>query len=351
MALTAALAMLVGCSPTPEASRPVGHSALYVFRTEQPALVALSADRRVMHETPLAVPGGCSLEGLHAPTLGGTLAVEYSCSFGQAVVLLNTATGETQQPVTDSDSHFMAWSPDGQQLYLKVDTLGRPHIIRLGLDGGRQDVPITELTYDISPKPTTRDEFLFSFSRGMGLGSEMWLASSGGAVVKQVLADRASYLSFARWSPDGSRIAFIKIADTATPFTVGELWLMNADGSNPRMLAKADAGHGYAEAWSPDGTRIAYVVRENPKDTQADQDAAALRSNLAVVGVNDGGETKLTHLSGARVEAPAWSPDGTSIAFAAALDDKMNVYVLSIQSGQEQQEVAASACCPAWVTK
>ncbi len=351
MALTAGVAMLVGCSPAGEAARPVVRSALYVFRTEPPAVVELSADQRVAHETPLAVPGGCSLEGLHAPPVGGTLAVEYTCSFGQAAVLFNTATGEFKQPVTDSDSHFMAWSPDGQDLYLKVDALGRPHIVRISLDGGRQDVPITEFAYDLSPKPRTRDEFLFSFSRGMGLGSEMWLARSGGAVVKQVLADRGSYLSFARWSPDGSRIAFIKIADTATPFTVGELWLMNADGSNPRMLAKADAGHGFAEAWSPDGTHIAFVVRENPQDAQADQDAAALRSNLSVANPDGVGETRLTHLSGARVEAPAWSPDGTIIAFAAALDDKMNVYVLNMESGQEQQVLTASACCPVWVTK
>ncbi len=343
--------MLAGCSPGIPATRTAAHGALYVFRTEQPALVEVSSDRQVLHETPLAVPGGCSLGGLYAPPVGGMLAAEYSCSFGQAVALVNTATGAITQPVTDSDSHFMAWAPDGRELYLKVDTLGRPHIVRIGLDGTRQEVPITELTYDLSPRPGTRDEFLFSFSRGMGLGSEMWLARSGGAVVKQMLADRDNYLSFARWSPDGSRIAFIKIADTATPFTVGALWLMDADGSNPRKLADVDAGHGFAEAWSPDGKRIAFVVRENRDDPRADQDAAALRSNLGVVSANGGGQMSLTHLPGARVEAPVWSPDATSIAFAALLDDKMNAYVLNVQSGQAEQVLAASACCPVWVTK
>ncbi len=343
--------MLSGCSPAAQATGAAAQSMLYVFRAEPPALVGLAADGRVVQETPLAVPGGCSLGGLYAPPVGSTVAVEYSCSFGPAVALLNTVTGEIRQLVTDSDSHFMAWAADGQAAYLKVDTLGRPHIVRAGLEAPPQFVPITELTYDIAPSPQRGGEFLFSFSRGMGLGSEMWHARSDGAVVKQVLADRASYLSFARWAPNGRGIAFIKIPDAATPFTVGELWVMNADGTSARKLADADAGHGFAEAWSPDGERIAFVVRDNPGDAQADQDAAALHSNLAMVSAAGRPSIPLTHFEAARVEAPTWSPDGTTIAFTAVVNDKMSAYVLNVGSGQEQQILAASACCAIWVTK
>ena len=349
--MSATITLLAGCSQALPAAKAPSQGALFVFRTEQTAVVELSPDGRPVHETPLAVPGGCSLDGLHAAPIGVTLAVEFSCSFGQAVALLDTQSGEFKQPITDSDSHFMAWQPDGQAVYLKIDTAARPRIVRIGLDGRQEQVPITELTYDLSPRPGTSDEFLFSFSRGMGLGSEMWHARSGGAVVKQVLADPRSYLSFARWSPDGRRIAFIKIADTATPFTVGELWVMNADGSGARKLADADAGHGFAEAWSPDGQRIAFVVRDNPNERQADQDAAALRSNIASANANGGGETRLTHFEAARVEAPAWSPDGEGIAFTAVVDDKMNVYLTNVASGQEQQVLTVSACCPVWIRK
>jgi Tol biopolymer transport system component len=212
-------------------------------------------------------------------------------------------------------------------------------------------VPITEFTYDISPTAGSSGDFLFSFSRGMGLGSEMWYASSGGKSVKQVVADRQNYISFARWSPDGSEIAFIKIPDTATPFTVGELWVMAADGSEPRKLADVDAGHGFAESWSPDGNRIAFVVRENRSDAQADQDAAALKSNIAIVNVEDGNITKLTHFEEARVEGPAWSPNGSRVAFTAVLDDKMSVYLAEVASGQVQQVLPVSSCCAVWTRK
>ena len=314
-------------------------------------MVQLSSNGRVERELPVTIPDGCSLDNIFAPPVGETIAIEFGCSFGQAVVWLDTTNGKISQPVTDSDSHFLAWAPDGQSAYLKVATMSRPHIAKAPLTGKPEQVPISELTYDLSPKPGTTDEFLFSFSRGMGLGSEMRLATSGGQTVKRLASDANSYISFARWSPDGSKIAFIKIPDSATPFTVGSLWVMDADGSSSLKLADVDAGHGYAEAWSPDGKRIAFVVRENPADANADENAAALQSNISVVDVNSGVVTALTHFRGARVEAPTWSPDGTRIAFTAVVDDKMNAYLAEVASGQVQQVLAISSCCALWTRK
>ncbi len=135
------------------------------------------------------------------------------------------------------------------------------------------------------------------------------------------------------------------------PFTVGELWVMQADGSNARKLSDADAGHGFSEAWSPDGSRIAFVVRENAKDVEADQNADALRSQVAIVNVNNGSQTLLTSFPSARVEAPAWSPDGNTLTFTVVLNDRMNVYVVIAASGEIRETIAAPACCPVWMRK
>ena len=72
---------------------------------------------------------------------------------GQSVVLLNTDTDGIKQPVTDSDSHFLAWAPDGESLYLKVNTIDHPQVLRLHLNGNRDILPVTELTYDLAPAP------------------------------------------------------------------------------------------------------------------------------------------------------------------------------------------------------
>jgi Tol biopolymer transport system component len=342
------LGFLLGCS-TP--SRAPSVTTLSVFRLEPAGLVELGVGNSTQRELPISVPDGCTVDNIFAPPVGATLAIELSCAFGQAVVWLDTDTGKLTQPVTDSDSHFMGWIPDGSATFLKVDTVNRPHVILAHLGGMPENVPITELSYDISPRPDSQTEFLFTFSRGMGLGSEMWLARFDGRLVKQVMVDPSHYLSFARWSPDGSKVAFIKIPDSATPFTVGELWIMEADGSQAHRLAEADAGHGYAEAWSPDGARIAFVVRENPNDAQADTNAEALKSNISILNVADGTQTGLTHLQDARVGAPAWSPDGNSIAFTAVLNDKMAVYVADITSGELKQAIPGAACCAVWLRK
>ena len=340
--------MLAGCgAPRQAASTAV----LYVFRLDPPALLRLSSEQAVVDETPIAIPAGCTVNNLFAPQRGATLAIEFGCAFGPAVVLLGTASGKVRQPVVASDSHFMAWTTDGEAAYLKVDTVNRPHVIRVPIAGTAENLPISEFSYDLSPEPGPARDFLFSFSRGMGLGSEMWFARFDGRLVKQVRADARNYLSFARWSPDRSKIAFIRIPDSATPFTVGELWVMEADGSNARKLADADAGHGFAEAWSPDGSRIAFVVRENPQDAQADQDAGALQSNIAVVNVRDGSRSRVTDFRNARVEAPAWSPDGNSLAFTVVLNDKMNVYVADLKSHSVQSTLSVAACCPVWMQK
>jgi Tol biopolymer transport system component len=164
-------------------------------------------------------------------------------------------------------------------------------------------------------------------------------------------ADQFNYISFARYSPDGSRIAFIKIPDTQTPFTVGELWIMNNDGSNAHKLADADAGHGYAANWSPDGKQIAFVIRGNPEDERADQVSEALISNIYVVKVQSGPLRQITYLETGRVETPFWSPDGNTLAFNVVMNDRMEVQIADLTTGGIRSLIAESTCCPAWMQK
>lgn len=326
------------------------HQQLYAFRLSPPSLVELSRQDRVVRQYPIAIPAGCGLHALYPAPRGAYLAIELSCAFGQAVVWVNTDTGDIKQAYTEADSHFLAWTPDGRAVYLRVDTINNPQVLRASISSGQDLVAIPANTYDLAPQPDGSD-FLYSFSRGMGYGSETWLAHNDGSDVKQILSDSMNYLSLLRWSPDGNRIAYIKIPDSATPYTVGELWVAGADGSDARFLARADAGHGFAPAWSPDGTQIAFVVRDNPNDPEADQSPDALVSHIALVNVETGQSTSLTNFPGARVDAPAWSPDGASLTFTAVLNGRMQVQSADPASGKTHVVLAESACCSAWLRK
>jgi Tol biopolymer transport system component len=347
-----------------QTQQPSLQTTFYVYRFNPPAFVEFSNDFQMTKEIPFSIPINCGLLNTFPAPIGEYILIELNCPNGQTVLFLDTNTASTTQPITDSDSHFLAWTPDGKAAYLKADSLGDAHIVRVDAGGKNDFIPLTEFTYDLSTNPAN-DDFTFTFSRGLGQGSELWLATRAGKIVRQLYADPFNYISFARYSPDGNQIAFIKIPDTGPPFTVGELWVVNADGSKGRKLADADAGHGYAANWSPDGKKIAFVVRENSADERADQSSDSLISNIYIVNVESGALTQITHLANGRFETPFWSPDGNTLAFNAVINDRMETRIADVgrvgssasndpyrdPTGEIRSLIRESTCCPAWMRK
>ncbi|SDS70125.1 serine hydrolase [Microlunatus soli] len=134
-----------------------------------------------------------------------------------------------------------------------------------------------------------------------------------------------------QFSPDGSRILFLRSGDAGP-----QLWLITTDGTDERRLTEPDLfPYGVASAtWSPDGSRIAVIaavgVHSDPHaPLVADRigykaDGAGylgeLRTQLFMIKADTGTVTRLTS-SPYGVTAPAWSPDGTRIAYVTATDD------------------------------
>jgi Tol biopolymer transport system component len=349
---------LLSCTPALQTPQQSLQTSFHVYRFNPAALVEFSEDFELIKEIPFPIPANCGLFNIFAAPVGKYMAVELNCPNGQTVLYLDTSTslsagsdsGSVTQPVTNSDSHFLAWTPDGKAAYLKIDSLGDARVVRVDADGAQERIPITEFTYDLAPS-LNQKEFTFTFSRGLGQGSELWLAKRDGKVVEQLYADQFNYISFARWSPDGTQIAFIKTPDSQTPFTVGELWVMKADGSSARKLADVDAGHGFAANWSPDGTKIAFVLRENPEDENADQSSDALVSNIHIVDMENGKLTQITNIAKGHVETPFWSPGGNTLTFNVVINGRMDVHHADIVTGRMWALLTEPACCPAWMRK
>ena len=123
-------------------------------------------------------------------------------------------------------------------------------------------------------------------------------------------------------SADGSRIAFAArgtCVDYSSYQGIG-LKVMNSDGSNEVWLTQPhchSGGAGQLEdtypRWSPDGTRVAYVHED-------DSGYGSYSSRIYKVNANGTGVTDLTTTDN-EYEPPSWSPDGTKIAF-----DTLNAY-------------------------
>jgi dipeptidyl aminopeptidase/acylaminoacyl peptidase len=146
----------------------------------------------------------------------GTAIAIASSSSGLSIIALGTGRSTGLGPVREGD--VMSWSPDGTRLVLDEVREDRNRIVVVNADAsGRrvlvdQDVPV-------------------------GLGAPAW-------------------------SPDGTRIAYVR-----TPLQPGstgrfsfEVWVIGADGADATRLFHGDCciGDGSGPVWSPDGTRLAF---------------------------------------------------------------------------------------------
>ncbi len=120
------------------------------------------------------------------------------------------------------------------------------------------------------------------------------------------------------WSPDGAKIAFQTDRDAApgcSPRCPSDIYVMKADGTGLVNLTNNPASD-EVPAWSPDGTKIAF---------RTDRDGAL---EIYVMNADGTGLNNLTS-NPAFDGTPAWSPDGTKIAFSTDRDGNLEIYVMN----------------------
>ena len=123
--------------------------------------------------------------------------------------------------------------------------------------------------------------------------SQIWLVDLDGSRHEPLLADGASYRS-ARWSPDGTRLAYMTSADGRTALNVHYL----QSGRKALIGSFAESPGGLT--WSPDGTTL-FFYRVDPIS----------RRDIYAYSFEDGSVTPLL-VTDADERAPAISPDSTS---------------------------------------
>ena len=170
--------------------------------------------------------------------------------------------------------------------------------------------------------------------------SHIWMTSWDGARTVQLTNREKESEGTPRWSPDGRYLGFI--SSRTDKHDNDQLWLLDRTGGEARPLTKLEGSVADYE-WSPNGREIALIVLDpDPyaeKDDVKEEDKrpkpividrfqfkrdndgylGTRRQRLMVLDVATGATRRLT--TGDDDEYfPAWSPDGTRIAFVSNRD-------------------------------
>ena len=166
-----------------------------------------------------------------------------------------------------------------------------------------------------------------SGGKGEARSQIMTVRVSGGEAEQFTAGPRDS---LPRYSPDGSMIAFLRRDDQKR----GQVWVIPTTGGEARRLCEMERGVS-SFAWSPDSSRLVVVADVGPDGESGDYDTPSVRvarriryrvdgggwrgdafHQLFVVDACSGEARQLTSGEGEHW-SPAWSPDGSSVAYVS----------------------------------
>ncbi len=247
-------------------------------------------------------------------------------------------SGDTRIPIDGlpDDVFHPTWSPDGSRIAFDTRSAdpsseegGNRDVYAVDADGSNLTRLTTEDGWDYQPA-WSPDGSRIAFVRSRPT-EDIWVMEADGTGQRRLTHD-ASFDLTPTWSPDGSQLAFVSNR-SGSP----EIYTMDADGTNVTRLTHDDAYEG-SPAWSPDGSQIAFA---------GDVDG----SGLYLIDSGGGEVTRVVATSHAGSLTPSWSGDGNAIAFVTqdTVDAQQQIRVLDVSAGTSSPIVSGvDLCCPAW---
>jgi dipeptidyl aminopeptidase/acylaminoacyl peptidase len=202
--------------------------------------------------------------------------------------------------------------------------------------------------------------------------SAIWLAAADGSAPPRRLTFGDRRDADPRWAPDGRRLAFTSNRDGDAM----QLYVLPADGPGEPVKLTDLQESVQQVAWSPDGRRLVFAARVRDEAYEEDDDARRRPRritrlwykldnegwtidrprHLFVVPADRSSEPIQLTSGDYEDEHPAWSPDGSTIAFVSARHEDWDVtpvndvYLVSAGGGEPRAVTASDGfhLLPSW---
>ena len=164
-------------------------------------------------------------------------------------------------------------------------------------------------------------------------GGSLWLMANDGSQPRQLISHDGDWLRSPAWSPDGGRIAYSDLRIDGSVW-VEHIYVVNADGTGRVQLTEGDV-EDTSPSWSPGGNRMAF---SRVSGSGRDDSGNLIDLDGYIATMDSAGRNQVALTRGGQWDFdPAWSPDGTQIAYLAhgvvTLMDPDGANVRAVHSG------------------